>query len=240
MSDELTIEYRRLDEVTALRWGRNPKLHDLGALADSIRRHGMIDPPGWDRNLNGGYGGLLYGNGRDEALEWMHAQGEAPPRGVKVDSDGMWLIPVKVGVDQTSEAEAEAAAIAHNNLVLSGGNFTAFDMSKLWGDGYTDVLASLATSDALPITVDGDALDGLLNRQGDGILNADDLWKGMPEFEQEDLESWKSIKVHFANEEDYHNFARLTGQTLTPHTKSIWHPYRAKEDLTQYRVEDES
>lgn len=162
MTDQLTIEYRRLDAVAASRWRRNPKLHDIGAIVESIRRHGFIDPPGWDSTLNGGVGGLLYGNGRDEALEWMHAQGDKPPRGIQVDSDGMWLVPVKVGVDQVSEVEAEAAAIAHNNLSLSGGDFTPFDMARMWDASYTDILAGLATADALPITVDGDALDALL------------------------------------------------------------------------------
>jgi hypothetical protein len=156
MSDELTITYMRLDEVA--RWPRNVKRHDIGALVESIRRYGFVDPPKYDHTL----GALVYGNGRDEALEWMHAQGDEPPRGVKVDTDGMWLMPVKVGIDAPSEAEAEALALDHNNLTMAGGDFTAWDMSKLWGEGYTDILAGLATSSALPITVDGDALDGLL------------------------------------------------------------------------------
>ena len=42
-TDELRIAYYRLDEV--LRWPRNPKLHDIGALVESIRRHWMVDPP---------------------------------------------------------------------------------------------------------------------------------------------------------------------------------------------------
>jgi hypothetical protein len=166
MSEELTITYMRLDEVA--RWPRNVKKHDIGALVESIRRYGMIDPPKFDATL----GALVYGNGRDEALEWMHAQGDEPPRGVKVDTDGMWLIPIKVGIDAATVEEAEASALDHNNLTLSGGDFTAWDMSKLWGEGYTDVLAGLATADALPITVDGDALDGLLNREANDILKS--------------------------------------------------------------------
>jgi hypothetical protein len=61
----------------------------------------------------------------------------------------------------------------------------------------------------------------------------------MPEFEQEDLESWKAIKVHFANQEDYESFSRLVNQTMTPKTTYIWYPYKAAEDLTRYTVEDE-
>jgi hypothetical protein len=181
VSDTLTIEYRRLDEVA--RWPRNVKRHDIGALVESIRRYGFVDPPKFDGTL----GALVYGNGRDEALEWMRAQGDDPPRGVKVDTDGMWLMPVKVGIDAPSEAEAEALALDHNNLTMAGGDFTAWDMSKLWGEGYTDILASLATSDALPITVDGDALDGLLRGMADDILGgATDEGDGSPAIEAPD------------------------------------------------------
>lgn len=216
MTEALTIEYRRLDEVA--RWPRNPKRHDIGAIVESIRRYGFVDPPKYDQTL----GALVYGNGRDEALEWMHAQGDDPPRGVLVADDGMWLMPVKVGVDQESAEQAEALALDHNNLTLSGGDFTAWDMARMWSEGYADILAGLATADALPITVDGDALDGLLNQAGTDIL---DLWKGMPEFEQGDLEAYKKTVVHFANEDDYQEFFRVIGQP--PNAKAIWYPPQA-------------
>ena len=56
------------------------------------------------------------------------------------------------------------------------------------------------------------------------------LWKGMPEFDQEDNPTYKTIYVHFRNEEDYKEFAKIVGQTLTDKTKSIWHP---KLDITK-------
>lgn len=156
MTEELRIEYVPLADVR--RWSRNPKKHDIGAIVESIKRYGFIDPPKFDETL----GALIYGNGRDEALEWMQAQGEKPPRGVRTDASGRWLIPVKFGVDAASVAEAEAAAIDHNNLALSGGDFTGFDMARMWDGSLTDILESLARSDALPITMDGDVLDALL------------------------------------------------------------------------------
>lgn len=69
--------------------------------------------------------------------------------------------------------------------------------------------------------------------------NPADEWQGMPEFDQEDREALKTIKVHFASEEDMQAFAKLTGQTLTMKTKSIWYPRREhiEGDL---RVSDES
>jgi hypothetical protein len=49
-------------------------------------------------------------------------------------------------------------------------------------------------------------------------------WKGMPEFEQENKNTYKTLYVHFRNKEDYEAFAKLIGQNLTEKTKSIWHP----------------
>jgi hypothetical protein len=51
-----------------------------------------------------------------------------------------------------------------------------------------------------------------------------ELWEGMPEFEQDDLSPYQSIKVHFASSKDRESFAALVNQTLTENTKSIWYP----------------
>ena len=53
----------------------------------------------------------------------------------------------------------------------------------------------------------------------------DKLWQGMPEFSQEDQTSFKSIVVHFRNEEDFGAFLKLVKQTPGDvRQKSIWHP----------------
>ena len=61
------------------------------------------------------------------------------------------------------------------------------------------------------------------------------LWVGMPSFEQEDKKPYKTIYVHFRNEEDYKAFAKLIDQNLTDKTKSIWHPKREAQDLFSMR-----
>lgn len=66
------------------------------------------------------------------------------------------------------------------------------------------------------------------------ILNGDDAslddwtdhWDGMPEFVQEKQEPFAKIIVRFETEEDLQDFSDRIGQTLTPKTKSIWHPYK--------------
>jgi hypothetical protein len=49
-------------------------------------------------------------------------------------------------------------------------------------------------------------------------------WQGMPEFRQEDQTHWKSLKVHFRNEEDLRSFSELVGQPVTKLMRSIWYP----------------
>jgi len=48
----------------------------------------------------------------------------------------------------------------------------------------------------------------------------------MPEFIQEDLTPWKSIKVHFASGDDMESFARVVEQTVPGRGPggSIWYP----------------
>jgi hypothetical protein len=73
------------------------------------------------------------------------------------------------------------------------------------------------------ISVKDDALRAML----DGLHGPNDPneeWVGMPEFQQDDLTAWKTVKVHFASKADIDAFAALVGQTITERTRSIWYP----------------
>ena len=65
-------------------------------------------------------------------------------------------------------------------------------------------------------------------------------WKGMPEFEQEENPTFKTLYIHFRSEDDYNDFAKLIGQNLTTKTKSIWHPHldRTQNSLLRW-IEEE-
>ncbi len=54
------------------------------------------------------------------------------------------------------------------------------------------------------------------------VVNPDhwtEHWKGMPEFKQDDNGPWKTIKMHFRNEEDFNEFSKLTGNNLSKENK---------------------
>lgn len=160
--DELRIEYIRLDKALSLLWKDNPKIHDIQALAESITRHGFRDAPAFDASLQAD-GAIIDGNGRIEALGWMHDAGREPPRGIGLD-DGMWCVPVQFGLDASSEAMAKAYAIDANNLIYMGAEgVTPWDVARMWdADAYVAMLTELAEAEALPASVSGDDLDALL------------------------------------------------------------------------------
>ena len=154
-----TLELRYIPLSQATRWDQNPKRHDIGALIESIERHGFGDPPKFDARLDG----LVYGNGRTEALEQMRADGRQPPRGILTTDEGEWAVPVIFGVDAESEAAAVAFAIDHNNLTLLGGDLGFGDLLQIWDEAELQAVLD-ATPDAseLLVSLDQDDLAALL------------------------------------------------------------------------------
>ena len=63
-------------------------------------------------------------------------------------------------------------------------------------------------------------------------------WKGMPEFNQDDLLGAQKITVHFPTLEDAKQFGVLIGQTVTDKTNSLWYPKRI--DKEKYEIDSES
>ncbi|MGL5066059.1 MAG: hypothetical protein ACRC62_39315, partial [Microcoleus sp.] len=195
----------------------------------SIEKYDFQDPIKYDPSLNDGKGGIVFGNGR---LEWLHhakKASQAAPRGIR-EQDGEWYVPVLFGVEFATEEEAIAFSISHNLSPLWGADgLTFLDSVKLFDQDLLKVqLTELAdiSIDLLPVGIDGNDLDLMLGLDGPGIdPDADDMWKGLPEFEQNNEEAKYSIKVNFYSENDIAEFAELVGQTVTTKTKSINFPY---------------
>ena len=109
------LEYVPLDEVFG--WTENPKDHDVGVVDRSIKRFGFLDPLVLcerKQQLAAGHGRLLT----------LHAQmlaKEAPPDGIQVRGDGMWLAPVTRGWSSKNDREFAAAVVALNQATILGG-----------------------------------------------------------------------------------------------------------------------
>ena len=64
-------------------------------------------------------------------------------------------------------------------------------------------------------------------------------WEDMPEFEMDDLSSFRKIVIHFRNQEDIDKFAELIGQKITK-APSLWYPEWEKRRYADKRYVDES
>jgi hypothetical protein len=164
--DKPEIIWVRLPDALNLLWPQNPKKHDIGALCQALQKYGFQDLPKLDYQLTnraGEPGAIKSGNGRIEALSWLRRDGKDVPRGIALDADGEWVIPIVVGVDGQNANEAKAYAIDANNLTMMGGDFTAYDFMRMWEqDNYLSISQELAENNALPVSVTGDDLDRLL------------------------------------------------------------------------------
>lgn len=102
---------------------QNPKRHELDRIKRSIQQFGYVAPAIRDERT----GRLVAGNGRTAALREMHDAGPGPadkqwpPRGVRVDDDGAWLVPVTCGWSSANDTEASAYLVADNRHTELGG-----------------------------------------------------------------------------------------------------------------------
>lgn len=160
MEEAQKLEIRYIPLSDAVLWDENPKLHDLGALAESFKAHGFRDAPIYDSVL----GGVAAGNGRVLALRWMKNEGQQPPRGVLVDDGGEWFVPIQFGVDAESQAAARAFAVDHNNLTLLGGNMGLTDVMRLWNDDFPNLVSTWFQDGARFTSLDGDDIDALVRQ----------------------------------------------------------------------------
>ncbi len=207
----LKVEHRKLAELTPAPW--NPRRisdHDVAALKRSLSEFGTVEPI----LVNEVTGHVVGGHQRLVALL---ANGET-------ETD--------VLVGSWPEDREKALNIALNKI--SG----EFDTAAL-----SDLLTELQSADFdIELTGFGQTeIDNILSgmfAKGANDINAE--WKGMPEFNQEDKESFRDIIVHFKDQQAVDKFAALTNQKLTPKTKFIWFPQAEIERYSDKEYRDES
>lgn len=168
--ERIETRYVRLRDLRF--WSNNPKLHDIGLLVTMFQNYGFVDPPKWDVNINNGEGGLIYGNGRVEALMWMYNDGMEPPRGVLIDEEGKeWYVPVEFGIYTFDPSHADALAIDHNSATLAGGEIGLYDNLKIYDENkLLRVLSIQQERDYMPLTFDKQDLSALVYMQDPDAL----------------------------------------------------------------------
>lgn len=144
-----------------------------------------------------------------------------------LSKDENTLIPV---IEVDLESHEESLFLASFDYITYMAEYDRESLDSLLKDVNTDdtrlqaMLSELAVSHGL---VEGD--------------NPYDEWRGMPEFEQESINTFHDLIVHFNSLEDLQAFAKLLGQTVTENTRAIYYPKLEIDPFNKVnRVIDES
>jgi hypothetical protein len=129
-SDKLSIEYRRLSDLVPLK--SNSKKHATENTIALILEFGFKDPIGIDPSLNGGKGGITEGHDRRAALLEIKKRDIPAPRGIILDKDGEWMVPVLIGIHLESEPKAIKYSVLHNHSTIRGAGLDPIDELKLF------------------------------------------------------------------------------------------------------------
>ena len=86
----------------------------------------------------------------------------------------------------------------------------------------------------LDVNIELSGFDGAIDQ-----LSKDEIWQGMPEFENDENGPFRSIIVHFDNVHDISSFSSIIKQNITDKTKYIWFPKKENLDLVNYQVQSE-
>lgn len=188
----------------------NSRLHDdeqVNQIVESIKEWGFTIPILIDeKNM------LIAGHGRLLAAQKLNLE----------------KVPVIKAVGWT-EKQKQAYVIADNKLAENASwdtDLLKIEIKKLETDNF----------DIAKLGFDVDELTDLFFEREFGETDAFDEWQDMPEYDNEDVNYYRTIKVHFDNQQDVDEFAEKTGLRLSEKTRFIRYPENITEDLDAYRV----
>jgi len=138
-----------------------------------------------------------------------------------------WTKIAALVVDENN-VDSISRAIADNRTAeLASWDFDVLgDLFRgLQGEGADLTLTGFADYELEPLLQTEWSDSGTGSEDTDAVQDA---WKGMPEFEMDDLTPYRTVKVHLANQADVDSFAEWVGsatnQTLSDRSKYIWYP----------------
>ena len=191
---------------------KNPNKHSqeqIEWLARIIEAHGWRHPI----TVSKLSGFIVSGHGRLEAAKVL----------------GCKEVPVDL---QHFESEAEEHA------VMMADNFIA-ELAETDAAQVKELLVDL--DDEYPLDLLGlteQQLDQYAN--GVGLSNdPNNHWEGMPEFEQPNNQAFRTVLVHFMNEDDVQAFSELVDQRISDKTKYIYYPEQKRMDTINRTYEAE-
>lgn len=228
MTDKLEIEYRRLCDLKQLKG--NSKKHATENTIASILELGFKDPIGYDPSLNGGKGGITEGHDRCAALLAIKKRKIDRPRGIDIDNDGEWMVPILVGVHAKNEAQAIKYSIIHNHSTIHGAGLDLATELKLFD---TDLLISQAEyldeeGENLGVIGDLNSILEALNTS-DNLDNSDNFESNITdnfsgknkEIDIEGMDGQMIIKLSYT-ENEYWQVKEQLGKIASTPEQAVW------------------
>lgn len=83
-------------------------------------------------------------------------------------------------------------------------------------------------------------LDQLTEKMGVEVHSPEKEWSGMPSYDSENQEAFRSLHIHFKDQEGVDAFIKLMDQVVTEKTRSLWYPDQGRRSLKDCTVVDES
>lgn len=205
--NDLRVEHKKL--VTLVPAPYNPRKIDAETrmkLKQSIDEFGMMQPIVWNATT----GRIVGGHQRLQALY------------------DLGIESTDVIVVELDEARERAANLVMNKV---GGEWDNEKLKALFIELRDDF-----HFDDIKITgFDEDEIERVLQSWDQiGENDPHSLWRGMPEFGQDDLNAFRSLIVHFATAEDVKAFSDLIHQQFGEKAKYIWFPEQKREKLKAY------
>jgi hypothetical protein len=128
-----------------------------------------------------------------------------------------------------SEEQKKAYIIADNKLSLNSSwdkELLKAEIKQLEVDNYNLDFVGFNVEELTELFLDKEF----------GTTDAFDEWQDMPEYDNEDMNYYRSFKIHFNNQEDLDEFIEKTGLQITEKTRSTVYPKPEKLDLKAYIV----
>lgn len=184
----------------------------LTRLARSVEQYGQARPILVDED-----GTIIAGHGTVMALE-------------RNGAESAW-VSVATGWDESTK---RAYRLADNRLADKAGwdyATLADELAALVGEG-VDYDAMGFDRDEIASLIGDDAAGG-------GPTDPNAEWEGMPEYEHGDEQAYRTIKVHFVDEDAVEQFEQLTGKRLTENTQQLWFPETPIRRMTDKEYADD-
>jgi hypothetical protein len=189
--------YKRIPIEQIKTRDRNPRMHSphqIEQLRAAIREFGFTNPVLVDEK-----GELIAGHGRLAAAK-LEGLADLPA----IELKGLTLSQKRALVIADNQlaltSEWDAAMLLDELKALEG------DLVKLAGFDDAEVSRLIAIVDNLATTDPGAE------------------WNGMPEFDQQDKTAFRSIVIHFHDQQGVLDFAAKTGLVVTEKTRYLWFP----------------